>query len=87
MIENSFLHIPCIESKTEQRLWQSGREIHRQALMPKSGVVEGQTILWMKTTRYFDDTRKRPDRALIKEDWIESAIENPVKVEVHLMAG
>ena len=36
----------------------------------------------MKTTQYFDYTRKRPDRALIKEDWIESVIENPEKVEI-----
>ena len=35
----------------------------------------------MKTTQYFDYTRKRPDRALIKEDWIKAVIENPVKVE------
>jgi len=36
----------------------------------------------MKTTQYFDYTRKRPDRAHIKEDWIQTVIENPAKVEV-----
>lgn len=36
----------------------------------------------MKTTRYFDYTRKRPDRARIREDWIESVIEKPEKVEI-----
>ena len=36
----------------------------------------------MKTTRYFDYTRKRPDRAGIKEDWIKAVIEKPEKVEI-----
>jgi hypothetical protein len=36
----------------------------------------------MKTTQYFEYTRKRPDRAHIKEDWIKSAMENPEKVEI-----
>ena len=36
----------------------------------------------MKTTQYFEYTRKRPDRALIKEKWIQSVIENPEKSEV-----
>jgi len=36
----------------------------------------------MKTTRYFQYTRKRPDRILIKDDWIEFVIDNPAKVEV-----
>ena len=35
----------------------------------------------MKTTQYFDYTRKRPDRAQIKKDWIKSVIENPEKIE------
>jgi hypothetical protein len=33
----------------------------------------------MKTTRYFDYTRQRPDRARIKEEWIVSAVRNPVE--------
>jgi hypothetical protein len=36
----------------------------------------------MKTTQYFDYTRKRPDRAQIKEDWIKKVIEKPAKIEV-----
>jgi len=36
----------------------------------------------MKTTQYFNYTRKRPDRAQIKEDWIKSVIEKPEKVEI-----
>ena len=36
----------------------------------------------MKTTQYFDYTRKRPDPAQIKEDWIKSVIEKPEKVEI-----
>ena len=35
----------------------------------------------MKTTQYFDYTGKRPDRACIKEDWIQFVIENPEKTE------
>jgi hypothetical protein len=36
----------------------------------------------MKTTQYFDYTRKRPDRSQIKEDWIKAVIEKPEKVEI-----
>lgn len=36
----------------------------------------------MKTTQYFDYTRKRPDPALIKDDWIKFVIDNPVKTQV-----
>ena len=36
----------------------------------------------MKTTQYFDYTRKRPDRAQIKVDWIKVAIEQPAKIEI-----
>lgn len=36
----------------------------------------------MKITQYFEYTRKRPDRAQIKEDWIKSVIERPEKVEM-----
>ena len=36
----------------------------------------------MKTTQYFDYTRKRPDRAQIKEDWIKTVIQKPEKIEV-----
>lgn len=36
----------------------------------------------MKTTQYFDYTRKLPDRAQIKEDWIKFVIENPAQTEI-----
>ncbi len=32
----------------------------------------------MKTTDYFDHTRKRPDRARIRDEWIEEAIHRPL---------
>ena len=31
----------------------------------------------MKTTAYFQHTRSRPDRAKIKDEWIEQVVENP----------
>ena len=31
----------------------------------------------MKTTKYFRMIRKRPDRAIIKDEWIERVIEAP----------
>jgi hypothetical protein len=33
----------------------------------------------VKTTLYFDALRDRPDRAGIREEWIERAIRTPVK--------
>ena len=36
----------------------------------------------MKTTQYFEYTRKRPDRAQIKESWIKFVIEHPERTEV-----
>ena len=33
----------------------------------------------MKTTKYFDSLKTRPDRAFIREDWIAFVIENPEK--------
>ena len=36
----------------------------------------------MKTTLYFSYTRKRQDRAQIKEEWIEFVIENPEKTVI-----
>ncbi len=36
----------------------------------------------MRTTQYFEYTRKRPDRANIREEWIKSVVENPEKVEI-----
>lgn len=36
----------------------------------------------MKVTQYFRYTRERPDRAIIKDEWIEQAIRNPLKEEL-----
>jgi uncharacterized protein YuzE len=36
----------------------------------------------MKITRYFEALRVRPDRAIIREEWIERAIRSPVKETV-----
>lgn len=33
----------------------------------------------MKVTLYFAALRSRPDRAIIREEWIERAIHSPVK--------
>ena len=33
----------------------------------------------MKTTRYFEAMRIRPDRAAIKDEWIIAVIERPLK--------
>ena len=33
----------------------------------------------MKTTRYIDVLRTRPDRALIRVEWIQRAIEAPIR--------
>jgi hypothetical protein len=33
----------------------------------------------MKCTRYFESIRTRPDRALIREEWIERAIKSPIR--------
>ena len=33
----------------------------------------------MKFTRYFEVLRNRPDRAIIRDDWIQYVIDHPVK--------
>lgn len=35
----------------------------------------------MKFSRYFEYTRNRPDRSIIKEKWIRYVIESPEKTE------
>jgi len=35
----------------------------------------------MKTTQYFLYTRKRPDRVIIKDEWIMRVIQNPLREE------
>ena len=36
----------------------------------------------MKTTQYFEHMRKRPDRAIIREEWINRVIQFPEKTEI-----
>ena len=36
----------------------------------------------MKTTKYFEYTRKRPDRSQIKNEWIKFVINEPAKTEI-----
>ena len=36
----------------------------------------------MKATAYFEAIRKRPDRAVIQQEWIERAIRSPVREQV-----
>jgi hypothetical protein len=36
----------------------------------------------MKTTRYFDATKARPDRAGIKNEWIQRVIESPEHYDI-----
>ncbi len=36
----------------------------------------------MKTTQYFRYTRERPDRAIIKDEWIEQVVRSPLREEV-----
>ena len=33
----------------------------------------------MKTTKYFQTIQIRPDRAIIKPEWIQYVIDNPIK--------
>lgn len=33
----------------------------------------------MKFTKYFEFIRQRPDRAIIRDEWIERAVKSPVK--------
>jgi len=35
----------------------------------------------VKTTRYFEHVRRRPDRASIRDEWIESVVAHPEKSE------
>lgn len=36
----------------------------------------------MKTTQYFQYTRQRPDRASIRDEWIERVIQHPLGEEI-----
>jgi len=41
----------------------------------------------MKQTQYFTYTRKRPDRKIVKLEWIENVITNPIKLFIKVMDG
>ncbi len=48
------------------------------------GAREASNMLyfaWMKTTQYFLYTRQRADRAMIRDEWIEQVIQNPLREE------
>jgi len=36
----------------------------------------------LKTTRYFDSVRSRPDRLLIRDEWIIYVMENPERTQI-----
>jgi hypothetical protein len=36
----------------------------------------------VKTTQYFEVMRVRPDRAIIRDEWIQRVIDHPVKEEI-----
>jgi hypothetical protein len=36
----------------------------------------------VKTTAYFESVRRRPDRAVIRTEWIQRAIESPIREAV-----
>ena len=38
----------------------------------------------MKTTKYFDSIRTRPDRSIIKLGWIQFVIDNPENSEIQV---
>ena len=36
----------------------------------------------MRTTQYFEDVRKRPDRATIRDEWISHVVDHAERTEV-----
>ena len=36
----------------------------------------------MKFTAYFEAVRQRPDRAIIRDDWIQHVVSNPVREQI-----
>jgi len=45
----------------------------------KRGLVD---MMQYKKTQYFKYTRKRPDRAQIRDEWIKYVIESPEKTQI-----
>lgn len=35
-----------------------------------------------KTTKYYDYTRQRPDRRIIRDEWVQAAIDNPIREHI-----
>ena len=33
----------------------------------------------MKFTRYYHEMRKRPDRAFIRQEWVQQAVDHPIR--------
>ena len=60
-------------------------ELHRAARSTRTlggdydGVTRSATLPRVKVTNYFEAVRKRPDRALIRDEWIERAISAPIR--------
>lgn len=38
-------------------------------------------MIVMKSTQYFVHTRQRPDRAIIRDEWIERVVQHPLREE------
>lgn len=38
----------------------------------------------MKVTAYFDAMRKRPDRAVIREEWIQRTMQAPLREQIQV---
>ena len=36
----------------------------------------------MRFTEYFTEVRQRPDRAIIRDEWIEAAIRSPLRQQI-----
>ena len=44
-------------------------------------IINPAIICKVKTTQYYQYTRLRPDRAIIKDEWIEFVVKHPAKEE------
>lgn len=64
-------------------LWRSGRQrIYSSVRTFPIDDLRKNATYWqvgLKTTEYFRYTKTRPDRARILEEWIERAIEHPIR--------
>ncbi len=56
--------------------------LSKDQLVPGIGQGYFDQILYtvrMKTTKYFDSLKSRPDRGMILESWIQEVVDHPVK--------